>query len=76
MAVLIVLLASWLIFRGMGALGIAAFAGWEDSARFALSVMFVFTGVSHFTKMKHDMVRMVPSVFPHPMGMVYFTGIC
>jgi uncharacterized membrane protein len=38
--------------------------------------MFVFTGLAHFTKMKHEMARMVPSVIPHPMGMVYFTGIC
>jgi len=60
----------------MGALGIAALVSWHDSARFALAVMFVFTGLAHFTKMKHEMARMVPSVFPHPLGMVYFTGIC
>jgi uncharacterized membrane protein len=76
MAALIVLFGSWLAFRGMGALGIAALVSWHDSARFALAVMFVFTGLAHFTKMKHEMARMVPSVFPHPLGMVYFTGIC
>jgi uncharacterized membrane protein len=26
--------------------------------------------------MKHEMARMVPSVFPHPLGLIYFTGIC
>jgi uncharacterized membrane protein len=76
MAALIVLFVSWLVFRGIGALEIAALASWHDSARFALAVMFVFTGAAHFTRMKHDMARMVPSVFPQPMGMVYFTGIC
>ena len=76
MAVLIVLFGSWLVFRGMGALGMGAFATWHDSARFALVVMFVFTGVAHFTKMKHDMARMVPAAFPGPMGLIYFTGVC
>jgi uncharacterized membrane protein len=76
MAALIALLVAWLVFRGIGALGISALASWHDSARLALAVMFVFTGVSHFTKMKHEMARMVPRVFPQPMAMVYFTGIC
>ncbi len=76
MAALIVLFGSWLVFRGIGALEIPALASWHDSARFALAAMFVFTGAAHFTRMKHDMARMVPSVFPQPMGMVYFTGIC
>jgi uncharacterized membrane protein len=76
LAVLIVLFASWLVFRGIGALGITALASLHDSARFALAAMFAFTGFAHFTKMKYEMARMVPSVFPYPMGMVYFTGIC
>ena len=76
MAALIVLFGSWLAFRGMGALGIAALVSWHDSARFALAAMFVFTGLAHFTRMKHEMARMVPSVFSRPLGIVYFTGIC
>jgi uncharacterized membrane protein len=74
--VLIVLFVSWLVFRGPGALDIAAFASWHLLARFALAVMFVFTGLAHFTRTKHDMARMVPSGFPQPVAMVYFTGIC
>ena len=62
MAVLIVLFASWLVFRGIGALGVPALAIWHDSARHALAVMFVFTGIAHFNKMKYDLVRM--GVFP------------
>jgi uncharacterized membrane protein len=76
MAVLIVLFAAWLLFRGVGALGVAALASWHESARYALAVMFVFTAIAHFTRMKHDMARMVPRVFPQPMKMVYFTGVC
>jgi uncharacterized membrane protein len=38
--------------------------------------MLVFTGVSHFTFMKEDFVRMVPPSIPWPRAMVYFTGVC
>ena len=75
MAVLIILFSSWLAFRGIGALGIAAFATWQHSACYALAVMFVFTGIAHFNQMKHDLVRMVPAVFPRPLLLVYVTGV-
>lgn len=74
MAVLVVLFGSWLVFRGIGALGLAAFATWQDSARYALATMFAFTGVAHFTKMKHDLARMIPDVLPRPLEIVYVTG--
>lgn len=76
MVVLYVLLASWLVFRGLGVLGVAALASWRASACFALAVMFVFTGISHFTRVKYDMARMVPRIFPAPMTMVYISGLC
>jgi uncharacterized membrane protein len=75
MAVLIVLLVSWLILRGIGALGVTALATWQDSARYALALMFAFTGVAHFNKMKHDLARMIPSFFPRPLWLVYITGV-
>jgi uncharacterized membrane protein len=75
MAILIVLFGAWLMFREVGARGVEAFGNWHDSARYALAVMFGFTGMAHFTKMKHDLARMVPSVFP-AMPLVYFTGVC
>ena len=55
MLVLIVLLAAWLVFRGVGAAGVHALASWQDCARYALVVMFVFTATAHFNKMKHDL---------------------
>jgi uncharacterized membrane protein len=76
MIVLVVLFASWLILRGIGALGVSALATWHDSVRCALAVMFVFTGIAHFNKMRHDLVKMIPSFFPRPMLIVYITGIC
>jgi uncharacterized membrane protein len=75
MAVLIILFTSWLVFRGIGALGVAAFATWQHSACYALAVMFVFTGIAHFNKMKNDLVRMVPPLFPRPLLLVYVTGV-
>ena len=75
MVVLIVLFTSWLVFRGAGALGVGALATWQGSAVYALALMFVFTGIAHFNKMKHDLVRMVPAMFPRPMLLIYFTGV-
>lgn len=74
MTVLIILLTAWLVFRGIGSLGVAAFATWQASACYGLAVMFVFTGIAHFNKMKHDLVRMVPATFGQPMLLVYVTG--
>ena len=76
MVVLIILVLSCLIFRGLGFAGISAFATWQACARDGLSLMLLFTGISHFTFMKEDFVRMMPSSIPLPRGMVYFTGIC
>jgi uncharacterized membrane protein len=75
MAVLIVLFVSWVVFRGVGALGVHTLATWQDSARYALALMFVFTAVAHFNAMKYDLARMIPSSFPRPLMIVYFTGV-
>ncbi len=75
MLVLIILLVSWLVFRGIGAAGVHALASWQDSARYALVVMFVFTAIAHFNKMKHDLARMIPEYFPRPLLLVYITGV-
>jgi uncharacterized membrane protein len=76
MAVLIVLFGSWLLLRGVGALGVTALATWRDSVRYALAIMFVFTGSAHFNKMRHDLARMIPSIFPRPTVIVFISGIC
>lgn len=75
MTVLVVLFASWLVFRAVGALGVPALAPWSRSARYALAVMFLFTVLAHFTKMKHDLARMVPRAFPRPQLVIYVTGV-
>jgi uncharacterized membrane protein len=75
MLVLIVLLASWAAFRAIGGAGVQAFSSWQDSARYALAVMFVVTATAHFNKMKHDLARMIPAHFPQPLVLVYITGV-
>jgi len=76
MIVLFVLLISLLLYRAIGALGVAALATWDGATRYALATMLVFTASAHFTKMKHDLVRMMPDWIPQPMALIYFTGVC
>jgi uncharacterized membrane protein len=52
-----------------------ALASWQDSARYALAVMFIFTATAHFNKMKHDLARMIPQNFPRPLLIVHITGV-
>jgi uncharacterized membrane protein len=74
--VLFIFALSCLIFRGLGYAGISVFATRQVSARDALSLMLVFTGISHFTFMKEDFVRLMPTSIPWPRAIVYFTGVC
>jgi uncharacterized membrane protein len=75
MLVLIVLLVSWAVFRAIGATGVQALASWQGSARYALTVMLIFTATAHFNKMKHDLAQMIPSYFPRPLLIVSITGV-
>jgi uncharacterized membrane protein len=75
MFILIVLLVSWAVFRAIGAAGVQALSSWQDSARYALAVMFIVTATAHFNKMKHDLARMIPAYFPRPLLLVYVTGV-
>jgi uncharacterized membrane protein len=59
----------------VGAAGVHALASWQDSARYALAVMFIFTATAHFNKMKHDLARMIPQSFPRPLLIVHITGV-
>src|SRR5262252_5609447 len=75
MLVLILLLVAWVILRALGATGVHALGSWQDSSRYALVVMFIFTATAHFNKMKHDLARMIPKYFPRPLLLVYITGV-
>jgi uncharacterized membrane protein len=75
MAVLLVLLVSWVVFRAVGGLGVGWLATGQASADYALALMFVMTGSAHFTSMKRDLECMVPPIFPRPMWIIYATGV-
>jgi uncharacterized membrane protein len=38
--------------------------------------MLLFTASAHFTRMREDLVRMMPPRIPWPRAMVFFTGLC
>jgi uncharacterized membrane protein len=76
MIVVAVLVVALLLFRAAGALGVAALSSWVASTRWALAVMFLFTGVAHFTRARHQMARMVPSAWGNAMVIIYSTGVC
>jgi len=75
MAVLVVLLGSLVLFRGLGALGVEALSNWQGAAVWALAVMFLFTASAHFTRMKKDLMNMVPKALPNPRFLVHLTGV-
>ena len=75
MVVLVVLLASLVLFRGLGALGVEALSSWQGAAVWALAVMFLFTASAHFTKMKKDLINMVPKALPNPKFLVHLTAV-
>ena len=75
MAVLIVLFGSLLLFRAAGALGVGALDSWVAAARGGLGAMLLLTAAARFTRMKEDLVRMVPAWVPAPRLVVALTGM-
>ena len=71
---LYVLVISTAVFRIAGLLGVRIFGGFTDCLRYGFAVMFLFTGISHFTSMKDDFVRMIPFEFLRNDATVYATG--
>lgn len=75
MASLIVLAISTGVIRALGWFGVEAFSSWQSAVLYGLAVMFTFTAINHFTKVKEDMIKMVPANFPYPRQIVFITGI-
>lgn len=74
MAPFVVMIGALLLFRGLGALGVSWLTTWQECARYATAVLFLFTAGSRLTPMKEDLVKMVPKIFPSPRLLVYVTG--
>lgn len=76
MILIAVLAGSLLVYRGLGALGVEALASWPAATRWALATLLLVTASGHFTRMKEELVRMVPAWMPAPRLTVYLTGVC
>jgi len=72
---LLVMLVAIVAARATGVLGVASMDSWMTAMRLGLAVMFVFTGVAHFGRMREDLIRMVPPALPYPAALVTLTGI-
>lgn len=40
-----------------------------------IAIMFIFTGSTHFTDMKHDFAAMIPPPFTVDLWVIYLTGL-
>jgi len=70
-----VLAGSFLLFWLLGIAGITPLAAWPTDLRWALVAMFALTSSAHWGRGRADLVRMVPSRFPHPGLLVTITGV-
>ena len=75
MASIFVLVISFLLLRAVGWLGVKQLSSWRDAGRGALVIMFLFTGISHFTSMKYDFAAMIPAPLPNGLWVIYLTGV-
>jgi uncharacterized membrane protein len=75
MAALFVLVISLLLLRGLGLLGVRRLSSWRDAGLLAVVIMFLFTGATHFTGMKHDYAAMLPSPLSGNLGIIYLSGV-
>ena len=48
---------------------------WRDAARIGMAALFVFTGVSHFSRLKRDMAAMIPPPLTGRLWIIYVTGV-
>ncbi|OWR29957.1 hypothetical protein CDO73_12835 [Saccharibacillus sp. O23] len=69
------LIASFLLFRMLGLIGVAHFAGWQTSLQAASAVMLLLGASAHWGSKRADLIRMVPKTFPRPGLIVTLTGL-
>jgi uncharacterized membrane protein len=75
MAPFFILIVSFILLRGIGWLGVKQLSSWREAGRFALVVMFLFTGISHFSNIKYDYMAMLPDPLPKSLWLIYLTGM-
>jgi uncharacterized membrane protein len=70
-----VLAISFFVLRGVGRIGVKQLSSRRKAGQGALVIMFVFTGVSHFTTMKYEFAAMIPPPLPNDLWVIYLTGV-
>ena len=70
-----ILVGAFILLRGIGWLGVKPLKYWRTSGRYALVIMFFFTGATHFTGLKYDYAAMIPAPLPNDLWVIYLTGI-
>lgn len=53
----------------------AFFVSFRDAARIGMAVLFVFTGVAHFSRLRTDMAAMIPPPLTGALWVIYVTGV-
>lgn len=71
----VMLLILWGVLGLLGRFLFPRLRSWRISGRLALTGMFLFTGITHFTPMRHDYVAMIPEPLPKQLIIVYLTGM-
>ncbi len=69
------LIAVILLLRGLGVAGVRPLKSWKTCVRLGLAAMFLFTGLTHFSRMRHDYAAMIPPPLPTSLALVYLTGL-
>lgn len=75
MAPLFILVISILLLRGLGFLGFRRLSSWREAGLIAVAIMFLFTGSTHFSGMKHDYAAMLPGPLSDSLWIIYLTGV-
>jgi uncharacterized membrane protein len=75
MVSLFVLVVSFVLLRALGAFGVKRLSSWREAGRIALVIMFLFTGFSHFSGLKHDFAAMIPAPLPNGLWVIYLSGV-
>ena len=75
MEILLVLMVSFVLLRGVGYLGVRRLSSWRDAGLGALAIMFLFTSTAHFTGMKHDLAAMMPEPLSDGLWTIHLTGV-
>ncbi len=75
MAPLFILVISTILLRIVGWLGVKRLSSWREAGLIAVAIMFLFTGATHFSDMKHDYAAMLPDPLPYGLWVIYLTGV-